>query len=80
MYVGSVEEKWSNEELKRAAHEHLRDKLKNNGYRKIPKPNIPRRQPNRQKENTTLLQIDFISDSCNRKIAKMQKSTTSMYL
>ena len=75
-YVRNVAEKCSNEEIKNAAHKKVTNRLAKNGFFKVPSPNFAGRQmkDKKEKEKATLFQIDFISDSCNRKINKIIKN------
>ena len=71
-YVNEVDKKCSTSELKREAQQKLKTRLGNNGYSKLPKPSSEPKK-NQTEENATMLQLDFISDSCTRKINKIIK-------
>ena len=71
-YIKRVENRCSHKKIKNAALTKLKNKLEKNGNRNIiTKPKIKRRTEDKYNEKATILQLDFISDSCNRKINKI---------
>ena len=71
-YIKRVENRCSHRKIKNAALTKLKNKLGKNGYRNIiTKPKIKRKTEDKRNEKATILQLDFISDSCNRKINKI---------
>ena len=66
--------KCSSETLKKKANQKLRNRLEQNGFRKIPLLENLKSKPKKEIKNATLLELEFISDSCNRKINKLLKN------
>ena len=71
-YVNAVNKKCSSDVLRERANRQLCQRLKQNGFKNIPGPK-KNKISEKQKEKATLLELEFISDSCNRKINKILK-------
>ena len=70
-YANRVDSRCSTVALKRAASQQLRKRLERNGFKNIPSLTKAKNKPKRDKDNAVLLELEFVSDRCNRKINKI---------
>ena len=72
-YVKRVENRCSNQEKKNAALTKLEEKLKINGHNRLTTKTDPTKKV-KFDDKATILSLDFISDSCDRKVKKILKN------
>ncbi|MEL7308212.1 MAG: hypothetical protein AAGK05_10325, partial [Pseudomonadota bacterium] len=71
--VNEVQKKCSSSDLQNAALKKIQKRLTENGHRKIPQDSFEPKKKNGNKTNGVILQLDFINDTCSRKINKIIK-------